>query len=100
STDSGCFAIARNVSSAVTLPEPSQMDSNGDSRNSLGIPDSSTYPLPPRHSSASAAWAGERLHTQYFDTDRANLRNAASWWSRATARSVAPANRHAAMVAA
>ena len=32
------------------------------------MPDASTYPLPPRHSSASAAWPGTRLQTWYFAT--------------------------------
>ena len=62
-TDSGCFAAARRVSSAVTLPDPSQIDMSGASRYSRGIRESSMYPLPPRHSSASAAWIGARLQT-------------------------------------
>ena len=55
---SGCRARARSASRAATLPDPSQIDCSGASRYSRGIPDSSTYPLPPKHSSASAACAG------------------------------------------
>lgn len=34
--------MARSASSAATLPEPSQIEASGDSRYSLGMPDSST----------------------------------------------------------
>ena len=34
--------MARNVSSALTLPEPSQIPISGASRYSRGMPDSST----------------------------------------------------------
>ena len=73
---SGSLTIARSTSSAATLPEPSQIEFSGASRYSSGIPESSTKPLPPRHSSASAACAGARLDTQYFITAVANRRNA------------------------
>ena len=75
---SGSLTTARSTSSAATLPEPSQIDSSGASRYSSGMPESSTNPLPPRHSSASAACAAARLQTQYFITAVANRRNAAS----------------------
>ena len=67
--------IARSTSSAATLPEPSQIEFSGASRYSSAIPDSSTKPLPPRHSSASAAWPAARLETQYFMTAVAKRRN-------------------------
>ncbi len=41
STHSGRVAIARRVSSALTLPEPSQMPISGASRYSRGMPESS-----------------------------------------------------------
>jgi hypothetical protein len=47
---------------------PARIEPSGASRYSRGIGDSSAYPLPPRHSSASAACSGARLATQYFDT--------------------------------
>ncbi len=81
STDSGLRAIARSTSSAMTFPEPSQIELSGLSRNSRGRVDSSTNPLPPRHSSASATVGGVRLHTQYLLTavaSRANARACAS----------------------
>ena len=62
----------------MTLPEPSQMPFSGLSRKRRGSPDSSTYPAPPRHSSASTTTTGWRLHTQYFATAVASRRNAAS----------------------
>jgi hypothetical protein len=72
------LTIARSTSSAATLPDPSQIEFSGASRYMSGIPESSTNPLPPRHSSASAACAAARLHTQYFITAVANRRNAPS----------------------
>ena len=42
SADSGWRCRTRSVSSAATLPEPSQMDCRGASRYSRGSPDSST----------------------------------------------------------
>ena len=60
------------------MPDPSHTEFSGDSRNSSGIPDSSTYPLPPRHSSASATIIGVRLHTQNFASGSAIRRSAAS----------------------
>ena len=96
---SGCLASTRRTSRLLTLPAPSQMELSGASRYSRGMPLSSTYPLPPRHSSASAATAGARLHTQYLATAVASRRRAASAGSPA-ARSNAPATRMASSVAA
>ena len=59
------------------------------------MPDSSTYPLPPKHSSASPATTGARLHTQYFDTAVA-MRLKSSWSGSSNAR----ARRSAVTVAA
>ena len=42
------------------------------------MPDSSTKPLPPRHSSASFACCAARLQTQYFMTAVAKRRNGPS----------------------
>ena len=42
SSTSGSRPRARSTSSALTLPEPSQMEFSGDSRKSSGMPDSST----------------------------------------------------------
>ena len=86
---SGSRPRARSTSSALTLPLPSQIELSGDSRNSSGMPDSSTYPLPPRHSSASATMNGVRLQTQNFSSARPMRRRAcscgSSWWSTALA---------------
>ena len=60
--------VARRTSSEITLPDPSQIPFSGASRSSCGIGDSSTKPLPPRHSSASAACGVARLQIQYFIT--------------------------------
>src|SRR4029079_715875 len=80
-TDACARVAARTTSSAMTLPEPSQMEFSGDSRYRRGSPLSSTYPLPPRHSSASATTVTVRLHTQYFAAGiarRANARSSSS----------------------
>ena len=71
------------------------MPLSGASRYSRGRPDSSTYPLPPRHSSASATTAGCRLQTQYLASVVASRWNARSVSSPAVARSTAPATRNA-----
>ena len=78
----------------MTLPEPSQIEFSGDSRNNRGRPDSSTYPLPPRHSSASPTTTAERLQTQNFAAATASRRNARS------PASTAAASRSASVVAA
>ena len=82
------------------MPEPSQTELSGASRYSRGSPDSSTYPLPPRHSSASAVAIGVRLHTQYLAAGRASRSSDASPASPRAARSAAPARRTASAVAA
>ena len=89
---------ARSTSRALTLPLPSQIEFSGDSRKMTGRPDSSTYPLPPRHSSASATIAGVRLQTQNFASGRAIRRSARSCSS--SSRSTAAASRIARAVAA
>ena len=83
STAAGSRASARSTSSALTLPEPSQIEFSGASRYSRGSPLSSTYPLPPRHSSASPTTAGARLHTQYLPTATASRRSSRSPLSNA-----------------
>ena len=60
--------MARSTSRHCTLPLPSQIALTGDSRNNLGIGESSITPLPPMHSMASAACCGARLQIQYFPT--------------------------------
>ena len=52
----------------MTFPDPSQIEFSGLSRRRRGMGDSSTNPLPPRHSRASATSGAARLHTQYFAT--------------------------------
>ena len=64
--DSGERAIARSTSRQMTLPEPSHTPFSGLWRNRRGIGDSSTKPLPPKHSRASAACIGARLQIQYL----------------------------------
>jgi len=96
----GFLAERRSTSSALTLPEPSQIELSGASRYSRGITDSSTYPLPPRHSSASAANPAARLATQYLPIATPIRRNACSASSPRSARSAAPASRSARVVAA
>ena len=80
-TDSGLRAIARSTSRQMTLPEPSQIEFRGLSRYSRGMIDSSTNPLPPKHSRASAACTGARLHTQYFVTAVARRASVRAFWS-------------------
>ena len=55
------MTIARRTSRHWTLPDPSQIELRGLSRKRRGIPDSSTYPLPPRHSRHSTACIGRPL---------------------------------------
>ena len=62
------MTIARSTSRHWTLPEPSQIELSGLSRKRRGIPDSSTKPLPPKHSRHSTAWEGARLQIQYLST--------------------------------
>ena len=80
------------------MPEPSQIEFSGDSRNSRGIAESSTYPLPPRHSRASATMNGVRLQTQNLASGSAIRRSAASCGSAGA--STAAASRSASAVAA
>jgi hypothetical protein len=53
------------------------------------------YPWPPRHSSASAAWAGVRLQIQYLSTGPAMRRKAAASALPAAASSMARLSRSA-----
>ena len=64
----GSRASARSTSRQMTLPDPSHTPLTGLWRNRRGSIDSSTKPLPPMHSSASAACRGARLHVQYLMT--------------------------------
>ena len=79
----------------MTFPEPSQIEFSGESRSSRGITDSSTKPLPPRHSRPSAATGVARLHTQNFATAVATR-----WNNGSVPGSYARANRIARSVAA
>ena len=75
---SGSRTIARSTSSAATLPDPSQTVPISMSRKNWGMIDSSTKPLPPRHSSASTAAIGPRFEIQYFWIAVPNRRNSSS----------------------
>ena len=77
--------MARMTSSAITFDEPSQIAFSGDSRKYRGSGDSSTYPEPPRHSSASPTTEVVRLQTQNFDAATASRRNGVSERSTASA---------------
>mmetsp|Transcript_22629 Transcript_22629/g.56197 ORF Transcript_22629/g.56197 Transcript_22629/m.56197 type:complete len:398 (+) Transcript_22629:572-1765(+) len=67
-TACGSTRRLRITSRQITFPLPSQMPLSGACRYIRAIGPSSTYPLPPRHSIASCATPGARLHTQYLAT--------------------------------
>ena len=96
---SGSRSMARSTSRQITLPDPSHTPLSGLWRKRRGMADSSTYPLPPRHSSASAACCGARLHVQYLTIGVSRRCNSVSCSSPAAA-SKARASRRAATVAA
>ena len=92
--------MARNVSSALTLPEPSQMPISGASRYSRGMPGLLGIPVAAQAFHRLAGVRVARLHTQYLDAASPMRRSGVSRSSPRTAPSVAPAIRIATMVAA
>ena len=84
----------------MTLPEPSHTPFSGLCRNRRGIGDSSTKPLPPKHSRASAACIGARLQIQYFRMGVASRMSSRAVSSPRAVASNSPASHIADVVAA